>query len=54
VFCRNFDKLGHGVDNCFRHYGIHALDGNRFGFQRINDKIKDGSSGCQGVELHPE
>jgi hypothetical protein len=42
VFCRNFDKLGHRVDNCFGHYGILALDENHFGFQRINDKIKDG------------
>jgi hypothetical protein len=31
-----------------------SLDGNRFDFQRINDKIKEVSSGCQGVELHLE
>jgi hypothetical protein len=24
VFCRNSGKLGHGVDNCFGHYGIHV------------------------------
>jgi hypothetical protein len=42
VFYRNFGKLGHGIGNWFGHYGIHALDGNHFGFQRINDKIKGG------------
>ena len=36
-------KLGHGNGDCLGKYGFHApIDENRFGFQRINDKVKDG------------
>ena len=36
-------KLGHGNGNCLSNYDFHApIDGNYFGFQRMDDKIKDG------------
>ena len=36
-------ELGHGNDDCLGNYGFHApIDGNRFGFQRMDDKVKDG------------
>jgi len=36
-------KLGHGNGNWLGNHGGHAPDdGNRFGFQRMDDKVKDG------------
>ena len=36
-------KLGHGNGNYLGNHGCHApVDGNRFGFQRMDDKVKDG------------
>ena len=36
-------ELGHGNDDCLGDYGFHAsVDGNRFDFQRMDDKVKDG------------
>ena len=35
--------MGHGNGNCLGNYGFHAaIDGNHFGFQRMDDKVKDG------------
>jgi hypothetical protein len=41
VFCRNFSKIGHGNGEYLGTMVFMPLDGNRFGFQRINDKVKD-------------
>jgi hypothetical protein len=36
-------KLGHRNGNLLGNYGFHApINENRFGFQRMNDKVKDG------------
>ena len=41
VLQRQFE-LGHGNDDCLGNYGFHTpIDENRFGFQRIDDKVKD-------------
>jgi hypothetical protein len=42
VFCRNVGKLGHGVIIALGTMVFMSFDRNRFGFQRMNDKIKDG------------
>jgi hypothetical protein len=42
VFCRNFDKLGMGLITALGTMVFIPLDVNRFDFQRINNKIKDG------------
>ena len=35
-------ELGHGNDDSLGIYGFHApIDGNHFGFQRMDDKVKD-------------
>ena len=35
-------KLCHGNGDCLGNYGFHApIDGNRFDFQRMDDKVKD-------------
>ena len=35
-------KLGHGNDDCLSNYGFCApVDGNHFGFQRMDNKVKD-------------
>ena len=35
--------LGHGHDDCLGNYGFRTpINGNRFGFQRMDDKFKDG------------
>ena len=35
--------LGHGHDDCLGNYGFYVpIDGNRFDFQRMHDKVKDG------------
>ena len=35
-------KLGHGNGNWLGNYRFHApIDGNRFDFQRMDDKVKD-------------
>jgi hypothetical protein len=41
VFYRNFGKLGHENGDCLGTMVFMPLDGNRFDFQRINDKVKD-------------
>jgi hypothetical protein len=36
-------KLGHGNGDRLGNYDFHApVDGNRFSFQKIDDKVKDG------------
>ena len=42
VLQRKFE-LGHGNDDCLGDYGFYApIDANHFGFQRMDDKVKDG------------
>jgi hypothetical protein len=41
MFCKNFGKLGHGNGDCLGTIVFMTLDVNHFGFQRINDKVKD-------------
>ena len=42
VLQRQFE-LGHGNGNLLDNHGCHAtVDGNHFGFQRMDDKVKDG------------
>ena len=42
MFFRSNFELGHGNGDCLGNYGFHApIDGNYFGFQKVNDKVKD-------------
>jgi hypothetical protein len=43
VFCKNKFELGHSNGDRVGYNGFHApIDGFRFGFQRMDDKAKDG------------
>ena len=43
VYFAEVIKLGHGNGNSLGNHDGHALDdGNRFGLQRMDDKVKDG------------